>query len=337
MEKLKYGDHTKSNGEFPYGHEIGTAYIDGFTFLTKPVQYVVIDGMAIIEGDINIGPVEDVERSMELLRAQLKGKPETEAIVITPGSQFGWHNCTIPYQINAGLPDQFRVTDAIAHWEENTDLSFVLRTANNSNQFPDFVEFVSGGSCSSSVGRRGGRQFVTLDDNCTTGNTIHEIGHAAGLWHEQSRADRDAWVTIKWENISPGQEHNFAQHITDGDDVGNYDYDSIMHYPRDAFSKNGKDTIVTTDPSAIDRIGQRDGLSRGDIFVVNRVLCPTVPIVLHSYAVDAIPEVYAVGLVPKIVGPDVPGAWVWRVNPWIGTRVDRGSIVTLQLQTGPIP
>ena len=72
-------------------------------------------------------------------------------------------------------------------------------------------------------------------------------------------------------------EHNFNQHITDGDDVGAYDFGSIMHYPRNAFSVNGTDTITplaALPPGVV--IGQRTGLSAGDIAAAH-TLCPPRP------------------------------------------------------------
>jgi hypothetical protein len=262
-------DAAVGDGELRSSSEVRTAFISGNTFRARAVQYVVVDGDAMFEGDIVLGTAEQVEQESENLKAEVRG--ELQSGVVITGSQYRWPNCTVPYDIDAALANQIRVTDAIAHWEANTNFNFVLRTPANAATYPDWVTFRSGSGCSSSVGRRGGQQFVNLASGCSKGSTIHEIGHVVGIWHEQSREDRDAFVTINWANIQAGFEHNFNQHITDGDDVGAYDYGSIMHYPRTAFGVSGAETITPTDPNA--QIGQRTALSAGDIATAE-MLCP---------------------------------------------------------------
>jgi hypothetical protein len=250
-------------GEFRTGPLAGTTIINGITFDSKALNYAIVDGMAIFEGDIIVGTAD-----------QMEGDSPLEGVIRT-GQQFRWPNATVPYDIDPALPNQQRITDAIQHIEDKTAVSFVLRTAANAAQYPDYVHFRPGGGCSSWVGRQGGSQDITLGNNCSTGNTIHEICHALGCFHEQSREDRDSFVQIVWANIDPAHQHNFDQHITDGDDIGAYDYCSIMHYPATAFSINGQATIIALQPiPAGCTMGQRNGLSAGDIAAIDAMYPP---------------------------------------------------------------
>jgi hypothetical protein len=97
-----------------------------------------------------------------------------------------------------------------------------------------------------------------------------------GLWHEQSREHRELWVRINTANIQPGRAHNFEQHISDGDNIGPYDYGSIMHYGPTDFGIIDPVTgnpMVTIDalqpipPGVV--MGQRNALSAGDIAAAN--------------------------------------------------------------------
>jgi astacin len=248
-----------------------TGLITGITFDIKPITYAVIDGMAVFEGDIVLGTVEEVEQLSQSIRENADaGLSQDEFIargVGLTGQRYRWTGNCVAYTIASDLTNQNRVTSAIAHWEQETHLRFVERTSANASQFPNWVRFRSADGCWSSVGMRGsGQQEIGLGDGCSTGNTIHEIGHTVGLWHEQSREDRDDHIRILWENIESGMESQFTQHITDGDDYGPYDYGSIMHYPATAFSRNGQPTIETIPPGI--PIGQRNGLSGGDVAAV---------------------------------------------------------------------
>ena len=284
-------------GEFRGSPKAGKSFIAGTTFGLKPVEYAQIDGRAVFEGDIDLGSVAE----MELVRKDVETPPPEGvafSVAIT-GTQFRWPGGVIPFTIDAALPNQQRVTDAIAHIQANTNLRFRARTTE-----ANFVTYRPAGGCSSSVGMRGGQQFVNLGAGCSLGNAIHETCHTAGLWHEQSREDRNNFVTINFVNIDPAMAFNFNQQIVDGDDIGWYDYGSIMHYPRNAFAINSAIDTITPKPDPNVAIGQRNGLSAGDIAAINALYPRMV----------TLPETSNTGVALATSGPRVLMAWTGTGN-----------------------
>uniref|UniRef100_A0A3Q2VU81 Metalloendopeptidase n=1 Tax=Haplochromis burtoni TaxID=8153 RepID=A0A3Q2VU81_HAPBU len=98
----------------------------------------------------------------------------------------------------------------------------------------------------------------------------HEFLHALGFYHEQSRYDRDDYVTINFENILEGL-HNFR--IVGSDESTThgvpYDYLSVMHYGKDDFTNGNGSTIITKDPKFQNLIGQRVEMSARDVQELN--------------------------------------------------------------------
>ncbi|MEO9819106.1 MAG: Dot/Icm T4SS effector Zinc-dependent metalloprotease LegP [Paracoccaceae bacterium] len=255
-------------------NDVRTAIISGDTFKNKTVTYAAVDGMAVFEGCIVLGSVDDVEKQTAAAKVALDAGDDPEGVahgVVVTGADKRWPNALMPYEIASNLPaaNRQRVMDAIDHWTTNTSMRFVERTSANASQYPNYVHFTPATGCWSYVGMQGNKQDIGLAGGCGLGATIHEIGHAFGLWHEQSREDRDSKIQVLWQNIQAGKEHNFNQHISDGDDVGAYDYGSIMHYGRYAFSKNGQPTIESI--PAGQTLGQRNGLSPGDIAAIHSI------------------------------------------------------------------
>jgi len=110
-----------------------------------------------------------------------------------------------------------------------------------------------------------GAQDLNLARGCQiTGIAVHETFHALGINHEQTRADRDRYVTIRWQNIRKGTEHNF-QKSSNSYTGSSYDFLSIMHYGPTSFSTNGHQTISPKKSDATRYMGQRNHASQYDV------------------------------------------------------------------------
>uniref|UniRef100_A0A3B5A4N7 Meprin A subunit n=1 Tax=Stegastes partitus TaxID=144197 RepID=A0A3B5A4N7_9TELE len=138
-----------------------------------------------------------------------------------------------------------------------------------------FISFAKLSGCWSYVGDDGVGQDLSIGAGCDTKAVVeHELLHALGFYHEQSRSDRDDYVNIWWDQIEEGKQHNFDKYeddfITDMNTP--YDYESIMHYRPLSFNKNESiPTITTTIPYFNDIIGQRLDFSAVDITRLNRM------------------------------------------------------------------
>ncbi len=169
-----------------------------------------------------------------------------------------WTSRTIPYS-NASA-DATKVAQAIAHWERHSEFRF---SQTGSGNRLNFVDPGDGTTCNSFVGNTGSVQTINLASGCSVGNAVHEIGHALGLFHEQSRQDRDSHVDIDTTNICCGAAGNYDKETT-GVDVGSYDFNSIMHYGSYFFALDTSKPVMTKKNGDIIS-PQRDALTNCDV------------------------------------------------------------------------
>ena len=190
-----------------------------------------------------------------------------------------WTNGIIPYDWHGGANAwgqnyKSMIMTAMREIESQSCVRFKVRTTET-----NYITIYKGQGCSSHVGMYGGQQYVSLaDPGCWYHATIiHELLHAVGLWHEQSRFDRDDYLIINLQNVVPAMAFNFDLKKQSEASTYNvpYSYDSVMHYAKDAFSKNGEVTMETMDPDMQDRIGANKNGAYTDYEKVRRIYqCP---------------------------------------------------------------
>ncbi|WP_224366996.1 M12 family metallopeptidase [Hyalangium versicolor] len=205
---------------------------------SKPVPMVIVKrgNLAITEGDMVVGEHGKT----------LTGVISMENAIRNPQMKWPMVNgkVVVPYEVAAGVPRQQvqALQAAVAEFSQKTCIQFVPRTSKDRN----YVSVFQGDGCYSYVGCvQQGKQELSLGQGCEfKGTAVHELMHALGFYHEQSRPDRDQYITVNFQNVESGLEDQFdvCQDCTTQDIP--YEYDSIMHYGAQAFTKNGKATMV---------------------------------------------------------------------------------------------
>ncbi len=208
--------------------------------------------------------------------------------------KWNYQDRKVPYVIESNLSDKQRVYDAIEEIENNSYIDFVPRGGHS-----DYIKIIGytpgpqefGVAYSDFIGKKGGQQIIGLSANATKGNTIHELLHALGFFHEHTRSDRDSIINVHWENIpnNPNVIYQFEKYednFTGGFDWGNFDFNSIMMYSSGGTYSNPYMTKL--DGSRF--TAQRSELSSGDIATLNRLYPKPSPKVIldvtavHNYS-----------------------------------------------------
>lgn len=215
--------------------------------VTDLVHYEVEkDGLVTVDGDIVLGAGND--------GGVVRGQTQT--------SEFNlWPSAKVPFFIQGDFEQPERVIKALAMFVD-TPIQFVPYQGEE-----DVLVFQSTSmGCKSYLGKIGGKQPVWISPQCGVTEITHEIMHALGFIHEQNRSDRDIYIDIQWDNIIESKKINFELFPGSLMKVSGrapFDFQSIMLYPPNMFSKNGHQTMNPVNKK--NEISPSHGLSSGDL------------------------------------------------------------------------
>jgi hypothetical protein len=244
------------------------------------ITYYMNDGSTVVLQKVNNEYIFDGDivlsaNQLKYIRDHSSSKKLSIQSIIKNRSTFTanfnllWPGGKVYYIVNNPI-NQATINQAISYWNSHTQIQLIPRT----NQ-PNYVVFQgvpSQGAGSSQIGMIGGPQEIRLINNVDFGGVLHEIGHTVGLMHEQTRADRDLYINVNYNNINSDWAPQYQVYAWGtGYQTGTFDFNSIMLYPSDVPEAriNNNPALQMTRLDGSEFYQQRYQLSAGDIAGVN--------------------------------------------------------------------
>ncbi|CAG9559182.1 unnamed protein product [Danaus chrysippus] len=120
-------------------------------------------------------------------------------------------------------------------------------------------------------GRPNGKTVLNLNADCfnSVNDLLHVFVHVLGLDHQHNMYDRDSYLHILWNELTPEVKQDMEKKLPPAASVGfPYDYQSVMHYPWLQI-KNGTTNIMYPVWNDGWAMGHWQGLSLTDVNKIN--------------------------------------------------------------------
>ncbi|CAM1511932.1 Fc.00g094450.m01.CDS01 [Cosmosporella sp. VM-42] len=231
----------------------------------RTVSYYVLDGWAIIDGDVIYGTEADILAAAVGGNGTSKRDLEGRSISIPPTDGRKWPGGVLLYKWAGGVipATQAKFLAAAKMWTDRLPFLEITLSSDPSavvvGEVPgDDLSYATRGCCGGSI---------LLGTSSSLAWAAHSIGHTLGLEHEHQRPDRDYHINVDCNAIMAStcgatwtgwaSYFDIVQSPGNWDYAGAYDVDSIMHFNAWDFAA-GATPVITGKPGIFFKPSGRD-------------------------------------------------------------------------------